>query len=296
MNSSNKKYSLNKDSSQEKIYNYSSKNSINSSNKKYSLNKGTSQENISEFNYSNKNSSNINSSKKDFSKININYNDISRKNSQISNKYIEKKKLLIINFQNADQFIKKDFQSYVEGECNINSINKNQIEFVNMNYDEYQKDKEEEDFFKIYFIFIFVLENELYKNADKILEIEDDIENYNPFIKISVITVNGEEKNSYFVFPQMPFSDYTEIINKYENYKERKNDSKYKIITYYPEFYVYKEKDNKIIVNIFYPYVFSDFSNAKYEDILSVFFNNSFFGTKKNIKYILKKSSSSFLF
>ena len=198
---------------------------------------------------------------------------------------------MIINFQNADQFIKRDFQSYIEKQCKINRRNKDQIEFVNMNYDEYQKDKEEEDFFKIYFIFIFVLENELYKNADKILEIEDDIENYNPFIKISVITVNGEEKNTYFDFPQMPFSDYTEIIKKYENFKERKNDSKYKIITYYPEFYVYKEKDNKIIVNIFYPYIFSDFSNANYEDILSeqlfkdnIYMKSNFFNYIINIE------------
>jgi len=297
INSSNKNNDLNRKTSQENnsAYNYSNKNSsnINSSNKNNDLNKKTSQEKISTYNYSNKNSSNINYSKNENLKRNsqdkINSNNISRKDSRISTNYIEKKKLLLINFQNTKRMLSE--QSYIEDKCNINRRNKNQIEFINMNYDEYQKDKEQEDFFKIYFIFIFVLENELYKNADKILEIEDDIENYNPFIQLSVITVNGKEKNTYIDFPQMPFSDYSEIIKKYEKFKERKKESKYKIITYFPDFYVYKEKENKIVVKIFYPYVFSEFSNTNYKDILSeelfednIYMKSNFFNYIVNIE------------
>ena len=160
-----------------------------------------------------------------------------------------------------------------------------------MNYDEYQNKKEEEDFFKIYFIFFFIPKNELYKNTDKIFEIEDDIENYNPFIQLGVIIVNGIKFDTYVDLPQFPFSDYSEIIKKYEKFKERKKDSKYKIITYYPEFYVYKEKDNKIIVKIFYPYVFSEFSNDDHEDIISkeffddnIYIKSNFFNYLVNIE------------
>ena len=220
-------------------------------------------------------------------------NNILRKNSQIkdANRNIEKKKLLIIiNFENKkkNNDLIKLYISFIEEECKIVSNNNIQIEYLIMNYDDYQKKKEEEDFFKIYFIFFFVPKNELYKNSDKIFEIEDDIENYNPFIQLGVITVIGINMESYIDLPQFPFSDYSEIIKKYEKFKERKNDSKYKIITYYPEFYVYKEKNNKIIVKIFYPYVFSEFSNDDHEDIISKqFFDDNIYIKSNFYNYLV---------
>ena len=252
----------------------------------------------SEYNYRNKNSNNMNSSNKNnvlnkqSSQEKI--NKIYRKNSQINTN--KKIKLLIINSKNIiNKKDKESYKSYIENECNIDKKNKDQIDIIFLNYDDYQKNKEEEDFFKIYFIFFFVPKNELLKNTDKIFELEDDIENYNPFIQLGVISVNEIKMeikmDSYIDLPQFPFSEYSEMVKKYEKFKERKKDSKYKIITYYPEFCVYKEKDNKIIVKIFYPYVFSEFSNANHEDIISeqffddnIYIKSNFFNYLVNIE------------
>ena len=287
----------NRKTSQEKILGdkYSSKNLKNVK----SPNRKTSQEKNLGDKYSNKNLKNMKTPIKNNNfnrRASQENNDISRKNSKIkgANRNIEKKKLLIIiNFEKIkkNNNLIQSYISFIDEECKIVSNNNIQIEYIIMNYDDYQKKKEEEDFFKIFFIFFFVQKNELYKNTDKIFEIEDDIENYNPFIQLGVITVNGKNMDSYIDLPQFPFSDYSEIIKKYEIFKERKKDSKYKIITYYPEFYVYKEKDNKIIVKIFYPYVFSEFSNANHEDIISeqffddnIYIKSNFFNYLVNIE------------
>jgi hypothetical protein len=316
INSSNKN-NVNRKSSQERNieYKYSYKNSknIDSPKKDNNLNRRGSQENKIGFKYSNKKSKDITSPKKDNNlnrrgskENNIEYKysnkkskdvNIIRKNSQINT---NKKKLLIINSDNTtNKKVKDSYISYIEKECKINRKNKEEIDIIFLNYDEYQNKREEEDFFKIYFIFFFVPKNELLKNTYKIFELEDDIENYNPFIQLGVISVSEikmktkmeTKMESYIILPQFPFSEYSEIVKKYEKFKERKKDSKYKIITYYPEFCVYKEKDNKIIVKIFYPYVFSEFSNANHEDIISeqffddnIYIKSNFFNYLVNIE------------
>lgn len=200
-------------------------------------------------------------------KISNNNDKINKKDSQTSIKYSKRNSqekifdnnneinILIINSQSIMGQI--NIKRIINDKCKIKDVKKINIMFIN--YEEYQNKKDNEDFFNIYLICFCISKNEIYKNIDKIFEIEEDIENYNPFVYLRIFEViNYKDLDVWVKMPEYPFSDNSENNKKYKKFKENKN--KYKIITYYPEFYVCKEK-NILMVKIFFPYVFDEFSN-----------------------------------
>lgn len=218
---------------------------------------------------SNINSPNKNNISKNYSqKNNSNNNDkINKKDSQTSIKNSKRNsqvkiidnnnkiKTLIINSQSM--MSQKNIENKIIEKCKIKDEKIINFEFIN--YEEYQNKKDNKDFFNIYLICFCISKNEIYKNIDKIFEIEEDIENYNPFVYLRIFEVNSYKDLDIWVkMPEYPFSDNSENNKKYKKFKENKN--KYQIITYYPEFYVCKEK-NILMVKIFFPYVFDEFSN-----------------------------------
>lgn len=245
---------------------------------KYTLKKKISQDNISKKN-SNKNEiiTRLNS-KESGTKVNNNIinkkksNEISQYNNQNKNDTFNKYKnptnnkteIKILIVDNQKLCDEKQIKKTLKKICK----NKNDKDFEIIKYEKYKTQKNTKDFFQLYYIFFLIPENEIIKNIEKIEEIENDIEKFNPYLDSRIILVDKNSEIDYYNLPIYPFNDYEIKNNNYLNFKNKKNEHKDEIVTFFPKFLV-STKENKIIVKIYFPYI-NDFSNDQnIEEILN---------------------------